>query len=433
MTIKTYVGFIRDHSASMRGLEKAAMADFNAQLAGVQAEVSNGHDLIVSVVECGSTDSRDLPGVSTRCVNSSATSIPAMTSYVANGGSTPLRDSIMKLTGLMKSVPDANDANVAFLVNVFTDGAENTSRTLMHVLQDELRRLQQTGRWTFVLRGPQGHQTEVFARSCGIPVGNVLPWETTVAGLRESTVKTTSGFSGYANARRSGATSTDKFYTNMTDVSAADVKAALVDISSQVEIWLTAAKEVVRPYCERMSKSAFIKGAAFYQLTKTEPEVQDYKLIIIRDKKSGAVYSGVNARQMLGLPSYGNAYVKPGDHGQFDIYIQSTSINRVLPPGTSVMYWPNVSATPVAVQPAAPVIAKKTKPVKKPVTPVTRLTTPAVGGSALQSAEYIRGYKEGFPDGKSKKAQRAQPDTDFGRGYARGYKDGRGKQKRLYK
>lgn len=87
-----------------------------------------------------------------------------------------------------------------------------------------------------------------------------------------------------------------------------------------------------------------LKGAAFYQLTKTEPEVQDHKRIIIRDKTTNAIYEGAAARQMLGLPTYGTIRLAPKDlsSSNFDMYIQSTSVNRKMTVGTNVVYWANV-------------------------------------------------------------------------------------------
>ena len=87
----------------------------------------------------------------------------------------------------------------------------------------------------------------------------------------------------------------------------------------------------------------WIKGAAFYQLIKTEKKVQDYKLVALRVKTSGKVYCGADARSMLGIgQAVGTVRLVPGDHGKFDVFIQSTSVNRKIPAGTEVMYWPKV-------------------------------------------------------------------------------------------
>jgi hypothetical protein len=277
-----------------------------------------------------------------------------------------------------------------------------------------------------------------MSRSFGVPEGNILEWDQTDRGFAVSTQATKEAFTQYYTDLKAGVKSTNKFYTNMSNVSVADVKANLVDISSVINLWLTAQKESIRPFCERMSGKSFIKGAAFYQLTKTEPEVQDYKQIVIRDKVSGAVYGGHAARDMLGLPRSGMAYVKPGDHGQYDIYIQSTSINRVLPPGTQMIYWPThdqpitapVATATKATKTATPIVAQTPFVPKQKVAPVAK--------SNLHSAGYISGYKAGFILGKAKSPVASAPttsqySTEFRNGYVVGYKDGRGKKKQLYK
>ena len=45
---------------------------------------------------------------------------------------------------------------------------------------------------------------------------------------------------------------------------------------------------------------------------------------------------------MIGLPASGTVRVNPGQFSQFEIYIQSTSINRKLVAGTNLLYWPKV-------------------------------------------------------------------------------------------
>ena len=175
------------------------------------------------------------------------------------------------------------------------------------------------------------------------------------------------------------------------------------------------------------------RGAAFYLLMKPENEVQDHKQIAIRDKKTGVIYSGVNARQMLGLPYHGTVKVVPGNHGGYDIFIQSTSVNRKLVKGTQVLYWDNVGqqysgqTTLVAAQPApAPA------PVAAPVVP-KMIVAVSSAPVAAHSAEFVTGYKLGFEAGKAKSSVTSHGTGDVRAGYERGYKDGRGKQKRLYK
>jgi len=47
---------------------------------------------------------------------------------------------------------------------------------------------------------------------------------------------------------------------------------------------------------------------------------------------------------LLGLPEVGSVAVNPGDHGNFNIFVQSTSVNRKLVAGTKALYWAQVRA-----------------------------------------------------------------------------------------
>jgi len=164
---------------------------------------------------------------------------------------------------------------------------------------------------------------------------------------------------------------------------------------------------------------------------KPENEVQDHKQIAIRDKKTGVIYSGVNARQMLGLPYHGTVKVVPGNHGAYDIFIQSTSVNRKLVKGTQVLYWDNVGqqySGSTTLTAAHPVVA----PAPALVVPKTVLAVPSTPVAA-HSAEFVTGYKLGFDAGKAKSNATTYGTGDVAKGYAQGYKDGRGKKKRLYK
>lgn len=437
--MKNYIGISRDHSVSMRSIANAAARDYNKTVEVIRDQAATaGLDTIISVVRCGSGPRA---AVIRESVNSSISVLKPISDghYITDGGSTPLFDSVGDLIEQLEAAPDAKDPNTSFLVMAITDGEENSSkRWSARSLMQKIGELQRTDRWTFVFRVPRG-SARTMSRSFGIPEGNILEWDQTDRGFAVSTQATNEAFTQYYADLKAGKKSTNKFYTNMSNVSVADVKANLVDISGVINLWLTAQKESIRPFCERMSGKPFIKGAAFYQLTKTEPEVQDYKQIVIRDKVSGAVYGGNAARDMLGLPRSGMAYVKPGDHGQYDIYIQSTSINRVLPPGTQMIYWPSHDDPSAAFTPKTKAQLSQT-PVAWPVPASAPAAPKAVAPvqSNLHTAGYITGYKAGFVLGKAKSTQSTAPATsqyspDFRAGYTAGYKDGRGKKRQAYK
>lgn len=449
---KTYLGIGRDHSGSMHSITRPAMRDFNETVASVaSSSAATNQETIASVILFGVSGGPRFETVLTPIQN-----IPVLTSYDSHGN-TPLLDATGDLINHFEQIAKV-DPTAAFVIMMITDGEEYGShRWRPNTLLDKIRQLQATDRWTFVFRVPKGYARKLTSQF-GIPAGNILEWDQSERGVVEATAQTKSAFTDYFQARSLGATSTNKFYTNLKDVDVKTIQASLVDISAHVRLMLTSAKEVIKPFCEAQTGKPFVKGAAFYQLTKTEPEVQDYKKVVIRHKVTGAVYGGPAARDLLGLPQHGMSFVKPGDHGDYDIYIQSTSINRVLPPGTQLLYWPDHETTPVHI-PTAPVAkaVPTPTPVKKTPAPKKAAPAPVASKPAVQpritqatwnatltntnghSTEFVDGYKQGFLAGKVKAVNIAEMGVkkgvvnDFNKGYLVGYKDGRGKKKKLYK
>lgn len=329
--MKQYIGISRDHSGSMSHLKNAAMSDYNNVIKAVkQASDTNKIDTIVSVVSHQGSIKREV-------VNSSVNSLKALTSYSTPGSRTPLFDSVDVLIGMLMAVPDANDKDVTFLVMAVTDGQDNSSSITGRELGQRIRSLQNTDRWTFVFRVPRGERRELEA--LGIPAGNIQEWDQTEYGMRESTDQTSSAVQQYyANVSR-GIRSTETFYADLSTVSRQEVRQNLTDISNVVRIEPVTYRTDIQHFVEQFSGRPYLKGTAFYQLTKTEKEVQDYKVIVIRNRNTQAVYAGHNARILLNLPISGTIRLAPGNHGEWDIFIQSTSNNRILLPGTSVLYW----------------------------------------------------------------------------------------------
>jgi hypothetical protein len=77
-------------------------------------------------------------------------------------------------------------------------------------------------------------------------------------------------------------------------------------------------------------------GKGFYQLTKTET-IQPQKQIAIREKRTNQVYWGDAARDLLGLPRDISVKVKPDINPEYDVFVQSTSVNRKLLRNTDVL------------------------------------------------------------------------------------------------
>lgn len=65
--------------------------------------------------------------------------------------------------------------------------------------------------------------------------------------------------------------------------------------------------------------------------------VQSNKKICIRERASNKLYGGDNARRLLNLPLNQNIDVRPDTNALFDIFVESTSVNRKILAGTSVL------------------------------------------------------------------------------------------------
>ena len=82
----------------------------------------------------------------------------------------------------------------------------------------------------------------------------------------------------------------------------------------------------------------FKKGRGFYQLTKPEV-VQDYKEVIVRRKTDGAFLTGEKVRDVLGVPKSSAKFKLDQDEvSDFDVFVQSMSVNRILLAGTEFLY-----------------------------------------------------------------------------------------------
>jgi hypothetical protein len=331
--MKQYLGISRDHSGSMSSLRDPAMKDYNDTIkAARQAAKDNDIHTLVSVTEAGGI-------VRIREQGINIDHVVSLHSYGAAGG-TPLFDSVGQLINDFKQVRDSNDPDVTFLIIVITDGEENTSWDWDGGrLSKEIKKLQATDRWTFVFRVPRGYKSNL--ERFGIPSGNIQEWDQTEQGLRESSVQTVSAVSNYYSGVKRGVTSTRTFFTNLDTVASNDVAAVMTDISKEVLIYPIYLRTQIEAFAASKGQLTYEKGKWFYQMMKPEAAVQDYKVIVVRNKNTGLVYEGRAARQLLNIPTVGTIRLRPGDHGDWDIFIQSTSLNRILLPGTSVLYWKN--------------------------------------------------------------------------------------------
>lgn len=252
------------------------------------------------------------------------------------GGMTALYDSIGQAindhTGF-----EGRGAKDAAILLVITDGEENSSRTYRtpESISELIKKVQGTDRWTiaaFVPPGDTGSMTRL-----GIPAGNVKEWERNAKGFQDVQVTNAASTDAYTTMRSSGITkSTSYFAPNLAKLKDSTVAKKLTDRSKDFKSW-TVDKEVdIKTFVEDKGVP-FVLGAGYYPLTKNEKKVQKNKQIVLVKKGTREIYAGAEARELLGLPDE-DTKVEPGNHGDWDIYIQSTSVNRKLVRGTKLLY-----------------------------------------------------------------------------------------------
>ena len=81
----------------------------------------------------------------------------------------------------------------------------------------------------------------------------------------------------------------------------------------------------------------FKKGKGFYEFTKPEI-IQEKKEVILMDEDTGDMYSGAEARRMIGLPYGKRGRISPKLRDEYVVFVQSTSYNRKLIEGTRFLY-----------------------------------------------------------------------------------------------
>lgn len=333
----TDVIFVLDRSGSMNSLIGKARNNLCEQVRELAAAASPENQYRVSVINFD-----DHITITSRAVPVGDIKDPGSL-YLAPNGWTKLSDAVNEAMTLANSL-DTGDRQHAFLISVVTDGVDNASVTPPDVIAIRLAGLVSSDRYTFVYAGPVGSK-RVGVR-LGFADGNCTEWNQTDAGIRDLGRVTNSSLNTYTASRSIGSTNSKSFYAAPVTTDAAkfadQLDDKLDDVSARVKVERVSATDplVIRKFCEQKFGS-FFKGQIYYQLTESE-KVQDYKKLIIQDTATGNFYAGETAaKKLLGVPKFtGTVKIKPGKMGEFKVFVQSTSVNRKLTSGTTVVYLP---------------------------------------------------------------------------------------------
>lgn len=330
--LRNYISIVIDSSSSMSHLKNPVRLAYQGLAQQIrQKALEEDQETFVSVYSFADT-------VHTMFMDVKAAKLPMSIDY-SPYGNTALYDAVGRAIRDAEGQLDSYKPHVSFLVITITDGEEN--RSVEYGLQHLKRRMdevQATDRWTLTFQVPPGTKTR-FCRDKGIPTGNVIEWEATTKGVEEVVMQANAtGLNNYYTSRAAGIKSMTTFYvaTDLSGLDIKDVKTQLDDVQTRFTSASVPREMEIREFVENEIGQTYRIGAAFYQLTKTE-KVQPGKQILIAEKGKRSVYAGTQARDLIGLPHGGDAKVTPGNHANWDIFIQSTSTNRKLVRGTRVL------------------------------------------------------------------------------------------------
>jgi len=323
-----HIAVVLDASGSMQHLTDEVIKVFDAQIQNLaQRSKETNQETRVSVYTFSQ--------FKTECIayDLDVLRLPSIASDYRPDGGTPLIDATFKsIEDLEKTATLYGDH--AFLIFVLTDGQENQSTKTASELARKIKSLPDN--WTLGVFVPDALGVSE-AKKFGFPAENIKQWSTDSKGIQEVGNVMRDVTNSYMAARATGVRGTKSLFTlDATKLSATQIKQNLVELKDGVDYKiLNVHKEaVIKPFVESW-KLPFRQGAAYYELMKPET-IQSGKQVAVQDKISGKIYAGLEARQLLGLPSH-EVKVNPATHGKFRVFVQSTSTNRKLVGGTQLL------------------------------------------------------------------------------------------------
>lgn len=256
----------------------------------------------------------------------------SLAGYYTVRGSTALLDAVGQSIDDNSKLPELYGDH-AFLQYVITDGMENASRKYHgQKLQDKLDKL--ADNWTNAVLVPN-EAGRIYAKNFGFNAGSIAIWDVSqVDALDKVGKQFSSTIDNYMGMRAKGIRGTKNLFT--LDSSNLTVKPLKELDPTSYKIISVTHDAPIRDYIQSVLGN-YIIGSGYFQPTKTIT-IQKHKNILVQNVKDGKVYEGGSLRQLLGLPS-DTVDVEPGDHKDWNIYVQSTSVNRKLFSGTNVVVY----------------------------------------------------------------------------------------------
>ncbi|WP_081951862.1 vWA domain-containing protein [Kitasatospora phosalacinea] len=279
--------------------------------------------------------------------------------YAVDNGATALIEAAVKSVDDLKHIWEGYGEH-SFLQVVVTDGEENASgcseHGLMHtrmkkaagtaVLRGWMDRIRAAmdelpEHWTSAILVPNSLAKRT-AQEYGFPAGNIAVWDADSSGGVEEAIDTVkTAATTFLRGREKGVRGTKRLFAMGQDLSAAEVKAELDALETDTYVLVPVDRQAAVREFVTGAGHPYRTGCSFYELSKRE-KIQGGKQIAVAEKDpatgalTGRVFTGPAARGLLGLPA-AETTVKPGDNPAYTVFVQSTSVNRKLVPGTRLL------------------------------------------------------------------------------------------------
>jgi hypothetical protein len=324
----THVNIVVDASWSMEGHEDNLIKVVDSQIEHL-AERSRqlDQDIHISVYDFADD---------VRCLiyDRDVLRLPSIAKLYQPRGRTALIDATLQALAELAQTAQLHGEH-AFLTFVITDGQNNINSSRAPQLRARLDSLPKN--WTVACLVPDAMGRD-DAMAYGFAPDNIAIWNPSGRrGVEEAGEVISRATDSFLDGRAKGVVGTRSlFSTGVEAVNAQTVRAALKPLnpdtyqllpvgSKNTDIRLFFAGQPVK----------FKIGSNFYQLTE-RVLIQKTKEIAIRERSTGKIYGGPGARDLLGLRNE-NVKVAPDYNPDFDVFVQSTSPNRVLKANTDLL------------------------------------------------------------------------------------------------
>ncbi|AYG78480.1 hypothetical protein DWB77_00587 [Streptomyces hundungensis] len=264
--------------------------------------------------------------------------MPSLKEMYRTGGMTALLAATLKSQGELGQTAQLYGDH-SFLTFVLTDGQENASHRCPDAPSTNPRELVQAvaqlvatqqDNWTLAVLVPD-QMGKREAMQCGFPKDNIAIWDaTSTQGLEEAGQVIQQATEKFMVGRAQGIRGSRAVFSTGADAVNKDTieAAGLTPVDPAKYQLIPVARDAgIREWVVECGHT-YRTGGAYYQLSKAE-KIQAGKQIAVLEKKTDRVFTGPQARALLGLPDT-EVRVKADHNDDFTIFVQSTSVNRKL-------------------------------------------------------------------------------------------------------